>query len=570
MGATSAAGPSIDWARRIHCWHQLGLVDEAEAEVKQWLAQEDQNLEATGQLAVICARRGDAVALAHTLQRLQAETVTDHLRDHVLEEVAWATLQAASRDGTLQQRVHALIGQASTRDTRALPALHAALSDPSPVVRSVAAQLSPMCWDLETSLLLEEQLRKERQPDVRQALIGALGRCGTPFALQELLQAMEGADAQEQVTALEAAVNHLGEVPHEMVQKCLRHARGGMRALAAHLALHLPHSSALTCCVKLLDDPQASVRRSAWEALASLPLQGKDWKKIQPHWRKIDQERDFAIANEAAGLALRFDGEAASQLLRKNLHSSIRQKSLQAMKALLRAGESSVPLFNEVAQKHTDRLLRMNALIGLLSHRVDTEQNLQKLLVEITQLDERVMPLKGGSHLSIAPSEAGHLPQIPNFPEALDLMVRLRLAHLVKSCGGPLPTQQISKWLEERRWGLSSAAAQLLLTEGDAEAAQSVKRLMDHPSQKVRLQAALVLAAVGRDESALDQLLAAGPIQDPEVEAQILEAAGSLATRRLMPLLTQKLSDPSPSVRVTAASSLLQVLAEASKVWEST
>jgi HEAT repeat protein len=565
-GFAEAPARSSHLARRIQCWHQLGLVDQAQCELEAWIAQDTDCVDAWGHMAIVRARKGDHIGLAQALERFQRLGPEQRLADHVLEEVAWASLQEGCRQGTLSQRVGALLGQMVTRDTRALPALHAALEDASPVMRAIAAQLVTLCWDAETSIRLEKRLQIEQQPDVRKALIRALGQCGTPFSLQTLLEAVEKTDPQEQLAALESVSNHLGEVPVQIVETCLRHPRSGMRALGAHLALHLKKPVALNALINLMKDPQAAVRSAAWQSLASLNPGPMGWKKLIPFWEKIREERDPSIAAVAAGLALRHAPEQATPYLLEAIFGDHRKRGLQALQGVLKSGPAGLKILQDVAATHPDRLMRMNACVGCLAHRHQLSHHLAQLLEELQQLDERIMPLRSAGLATIGPSEIGHVPGVANLPEAMDLMARLRLSHLIRAVGGPLPTEQLARWLDETRWSLSAASAQMLLSEGDAQAAQMVKNILDHANPKVRLQAALVLAIVGKDEEALEHLVQAAQTGDMEIELQVMDAAGSLGSRVFLPFLSKKLADPSPQIRQVAASSLLQILAESSRV----
>jgi HEAT repeat protein len=352
-----------------------------------------------------------------------------------------------------------------------------------------------------------------------------------------------------------------------MVQRCAQHKRAGMRALGAHLALHLPTSAALSTLIGLLQDPQAMVRGSAWQALSQFNLSRADWRKLQPRWQSIGQETDRGIRALASSLALRHAPDEALPVLRLALNAMGQADRLKTIGAVLRSGPAGLPLLEEIAEHHGDRYMRINARIGCLMHRQQPALHLERLQEELAELNERIMPLQQSSGLlAIGPSEVGHFPGIPNLPEAMDLMARLRLAHLIRACGGRLPVEQITSWLEERRWGLSAAAAQLLVSEGDAAAAQVVRDMLQHSSPRVRFQAAMVLAVVARDEAALDDLVEAAHSQDPEIELQVVGAAGSLASRKLLPFLVRKLADPSPQMRLQAASSILQILNEVSRV----
>ena len=205
-------------------------------------------------------------------------------------------------------------------------------------------------------------------------------------------------------------------------------------------------------------------------------------------------------------------------------------------------------------------MVRLNAGLGLLLHRkatIEVAQQIEKLLKEHPR---RLAPSATGGGLAIQHSEATHRPDVPNFPEALDLVGRLRLAYVLAAAGFPLPQEMLERWLVESRWNVSSMSAHLLLSEGGVQAAQVVRGCLRHPDARIRFQSAMLLATFCHDEEALDRLIEDFPALQQDQQWQVLDAAGSTGSRRLLPLLTQALVTPSPATRIIAASSILQVL----------
>jgi HEAT repeat protein len=118
----------------------------------------------------------------------------------------------------------------------------------------------------------------------------------------------------------------------------------------------------------------------------------------------------------------------------------------------------------------------------------------------------------------------------------------------------------VKSYLQNQSWGTSGAAAATLLQEGDEEALVLVKKLLNDPDEKIRVQAALILALLGTDPSGVKVLQDAYPTLDREMKTQVLEALGHIGDLQSIPFLINVLQEPFQVLRVVAASALIQCL----------
>lgn len=138
--------------------------------------------------------------------------------------------------------------------------------------------------------------------------------------------------------------------------------------------------------------------------------------------------------------------------------------------------------------------------------------------------------------------------------------MRLELINALAIEEDPQALEAVKALLKERSWGVTGVASSLLLTEGDPEAADLIKELLKDPSDKVKLQAALVLGIWGRSPDALSTLEQLYPRSSREQKEHILEALGSIGDSRSLPFLVERMNEHQQVLRMIAASSVLRTL----------
>lgn len=160
----------------------------------------------------------------------------------------------------------------------------------------------------------------------------------------------------------------------------------------------------------------------------------------------------------------------------------------------------------------------------------------------------------------LAPSQVRYVDHIPNYPEAIDQITRLNLVSYLAIVEDERALAALKSFLQKKTWGISGVAAATLLQEGDESALEIVRECLNDSDPNVQLQACLVLAMFGRDESVLSDLQKAYAGADHERKLHILEALGRIGTDQSYSFLIGCLREPFPILRVATAAALIQCL----------
>jgi HEAT repeat protein len=244
----------------------------------------------------------------------------------------------------------------------------------------------------------------------------------------------------------------------------------------------------------------------------------------------------------------------------KWLTDSLPENRRMAAAALASVGARGIGLSVKTLKESLDPYVRANIALGLLGQRVEVK-GCCDFLYEFLQTEKRMWMIdkRPNPLFSIlAPSQVRHNDQIPNYPEAQDQMTRLTLVSLLALVDDPRALAALKTFLQRKGWGISGVAAATLLHEGDESALEVVKQLVNDPDPNVRMQACLVLAMFGKDESVIRDLQGAYAGADHEKKLHILEALGKIGNTQSFSFLVGVLREPFPILRVAAAAALIQ------------
>jgi len=200
--------------------------------------------------------------------------------------------------------------------------------------------------------------------------------------------------------------------------------------------------------------------------------------------------------------------------------------------------------------------------LGLIGQRKEVQAAADCLYTFLTEekrmwmWDNRMNPL----FQTLSPSQVRHIDQIPNYPEAIDQMTRLNLVSMLAMVDDPRAIDALKSFLQRKTWHITGVAAAILLQEGDDASLEIVRGLIEDPNPQVRLQACLVLALYGKDETVLKELQGAYVGAEFEMKLHILEALGSIGNEDSFGFLMKGLEEPFPLLRIASAAALIQSL----------
>ncbi|PIS03173.1 MAG: hypothetical protein COT85_03895 [Chlamydiae bacterium CG10_big_fil_rev_8_21_14_0_10_42_34] len=476
---------------------------------------------------------------------------------HMLEELAWGVLKKGVQSSQYGVRLAATIGSFLTRDVRAIPILQKMMRDSNAIIRSVAVQMAGAFRDAPLKDEVERLMRDEKVWVVKLEVIkavGALRMKALAPVLQGLVQS-ERTTYEERQIAINSLLQMYDKISLPEFQTLARSNRAGLRHLACSIAAHFQIEGAKEEIIRLIQDTNPQVRIAALNAFG-IAYREKNPKILEAALN----DSDPAVAITASWAAFLVDPDLGEKSMGKWLVDSLSENRRMAAAALASSGSRGVALSIRTLKESSDPYVKANIALGLLGQRVEV-QKCCDLIYEFSNNEKRMLMIdkRPNPLFSIlAPSQVRHNDQVPNYPEAQDQMTRLNLVSLLALVEDSRAFGALKTFLQRKSWGVSGVAAATLLHEGDESALDMVKQLVNDPDSNVRLQACLVLAMFGKDESVLRDLQGAYSGADHEKKLHILEAIGGIGNAESYSFLVGVLREPFPILRVAAAAALIQ------------
>ncbi len=478
----------------------------------------------------------------------------------LLEVLAWGVLNRGEQSNQLSIRLYALLGASMTRDAKALPLLLEELRGSNALLRSVAVHVAATFGDAPLQDELERLLKEERVWYVRLEVIKAVGFLRMTGLCNRLKEIVGNPKTliEEKAAAITSLVHMYDALDDAELQSLVKSDRAGLRQLACDAIAYLNLADKKEELLFLLKDTSADVRMASLNALGLLRTPF-DLEQIRPLLTDAASE----VAITAAWLAMLHEKKWGAETLSTWIEGPNTEMRRLASAALAVTGRFGSRLAYDLMKKSNDPYVKGNLALGLIGQRTHLQEacdTLYGLFVqpkpELWMWDHHLNPL----FRSLAPSRVRHIEQIPHYPKVIDQWVRLDLLSVLSMLRYPKAQEAVKGFLQNQTWGTSGAAAATLLEEGDEESLEAVRDLLKDPDEKIRVQAALILALVGSDLSAVHILQEAYPHMEREMKVHILEALGHIGDPQTIPFLLKILDEPFQILRVVAASALIQCL----------
>jgi HEAT repeat protein len=433
------------------------------------------------------------------------------------------------------------------------------------LLRSIAVKLATSYADAPFKDEIIRLLKEEKVWYVRLDVIQAAGILRLDEARTELKEIIGNPRtlAEEKAAAIVALVSMYDSIDRSELLSLVQSSRAGLRQLAAEVITHLNRRDDLDLLLPLLKDSSPDVRISALNTLALLRVQTIG--KIAVSELLVENLNDSApdVAITAAYVLLLLNEKEGSRCLSKWLKSENPEWRRLSSAAISVSGKYGIKLaLKEINQAH-DTYVKVNLALGLIGQRVQVKVACDTLYQALAQEKNTLWMWENHSNplfRSLAPSRVRHIDHIPHYPVVVDQLVRLDLVSVLSILRYPKAQAAVKEFLQTRSWGVTGAAAATLLQEGDEEGLAAVRELLNDPDEKIRVQAALILAIVGSDPSAVKTLQEAYSHVDREMKVHILEALAHIGDPSSIPFLVDILKEPFQVLRVVAASALIQCL----------
>lgn len=459
-------------------------------------------------------------------------------------------------------RIFSIIASSLANDKDSIKIILQGLGDNNSIVRSAAAAAASGMRDAKICDKILQLINIEKDWQVRLAAIEAAGKMQILEAKDPLLTiaSNQSISAEERAAAVIGLVELLNQIERNQLEQLAKSDRFALRILSAALIEHLLASEHLDLLIELLNDSNAEVRKSALHALGNLrPLEFKG-KSISSYAFPLLEDPDREVAILAAWLVILYEPSEVKKLFKPWLDHNDGSIRILAAAVLAGAGKYGFPFTLEAFEKSQDTYVKMTLGLALVTHRISEEKGLNALYVGLKTLKNRIMIKDFGSFEAFAPSDIKQKTFISNYPEVINQMTRLQVINTLAIMRFPKAKQAILEFIEDRSWGITGFSAALLLTECDEKAIDIVRGLLKNESSKVQMQAALILALWGKDPEAISTLISAYPTSSREIKEQILEGMGRIGDPKTIPFLVDKLDESFQSLRIIAASSILECL----------
>ncbi len=483
---------------------------------------------------------------------------------HLLEELSWGVLKKGLESTQYGVRLASLIGSFLTRDVRAVPILKKMMRDSNAVIRSVAAQMSSQYRDAPLKDEIARLMNEEKVWVVRLEAIKAAGMLRMKEMAPKLkaLVQSEKTTYEERQLAIVSLLEITDKVSLPELASFARSNRAGLRHLACSIAAHFRVEEALDDIKRLIQDTHPDVRIAAIDAFGLCYREKVSLEEAKEILSGPLKDTNPAVAITAGWAAVIVDPAFGEPYLAKWLEDLLPENRRIAAAALAATGSRGVTLAVKTVRESQDPYVRANLALGLLGQRIEVTECCD-IIYDFFMNEKRMWmwdPRPNPLFQVLAPSQVRHVDQIPNYPEAIDQMTRLNLISLLALVEDPRALPALKTFLLRKNWGITGVAAATLLQEGDETSLEVVRQLLDDPDPNIKLQACLVLAMLGRDDSVLKELQGAYLSADHDKKLHILEAMGRIGNGTSYSFLTGVFKEPFPILRVAAAAALIQSL----------
>jgi HEAT repeat protein len=540
---------------------RLSAVQEAEKALREYPESKSVQLAYIGALS----EKGDETeAMEQWIETaIKFEEEKDNRR--MLELLAWGVLNKGESSSQLNIRLNSMIGAAFTRDAKAVPILLGQMRTSNALLRSIAVKLAISFGDAPLKDEIIHMLKTEKVWYVRLDVIravGALRLLELKIDLKEIIGNPRTL-VEEKAAAIIALVSMYDSIDREELVGLVQSDRAGLRQLAAEVIAHLNMNEELDLLLPLLHDASLDVRISALNALALMRAEKIGSVSVSELLEDNLHNTSPEVAITASYVLLLLNEKEGSRYLSQWLKSENPEWRRLSSGALCSSGKYGLKLILKEFKETKDPYVKINLAMGLIGQRIQVNaacDAIHKVLSQekntLWMWDSRNNPL----FRSLAPSRVKHIEHIPHYPVVVDQLVKLDLLSVLSILRYPHAQCVVREFLQARGWGVTGAAAATLLQEGDEEDLVAVRELLNDPDEKIRIQAAMILAIVGSDPSAIKILQEAYPQVDREMKVHILEALAHIGDSSSIPFLLNILKEPFQILRVVSASALIQCL----------
>jgi len=473
----------------------------------------------------------------------------------LLESMGWGVINKGFSTASPLTRAIALIAANLSQSAKGIDLLVQGTQDPNSAVRAISLELSLKNRDARLQERVLVMIQNETAFQARLAALKAAGAMkikAAEHSLRQILTSQSSTDEEKGIAVQSLAM--ISENPsRDDIWRLMQSPRMGLRLLGCELVAVFRRTQDVDLIVPLLHDHSPVIRKAALQVMGVLRV-----PNIRQAIAPLTKDSTPEVAMIAAWV-LMLDGDPVGQeALRKWLGHDNQEIRCFAAGCLRAGGKYANPLLHQVFYTTQDPYLKINAAMGLIGQRRDCPEACEAIYQQLMTKDARWMWQEEGIFKAVAPSRVRHRPDIPQFPEVTNQLVRLELLQLLAFLNFPKTQLALKDFLQQKTFGITGVVVALLLTEGEEESLDLIRPLLHDPDPKVQAQAALILAIWGREENVIKHLEYVYENSERPVKEKVLEGMGRIGSTHSLPFLVGKLSEPHQHLRMIAAAGIIQ------------
>ncbi len=510
---------------------------------------------------------GDEKRLLQSWQHYSRDFSFDRYKDSVLEHVAWGVIHKAHLSDNLTTKFTSLIAASVQNDAYSVETLKKTLGDSNSLLREVSLQF---CLNFGDEVLKEEVVRllkEERVFEVRKRVIEVAQR----LKIQEARPILENLLDKEQVSYEErslivtALINYYDSISKEELQELCISSYPGHRLLACALYTYFDLNEHIGFLEKLVYDSNKQVRLAALSSLGSLKVTKLNEKNIEEVLKEALEDSNPQISLMASWALMSQNPTLTKAKLRHFLLHTDQNVRLQAAALIGYSMSQMQSLAEEMFQVHPDLYVRANLSFFLAAHRLRVKEACDQLFTLFHAKEMFMFKETYPAHLNLlAPSslilEQGNPEAFYSVSSVYYQMAQLEILNVLAILEDPRAKDAMAIFLDHHHSDVSTLSLRSLLKLEDRQALELMKDFLTHTDKHKRVEAAIVLALFKKDKDALKVLEESFEEVNRDLKQMILMAIGEIASKDSIEFLMERVYEPSQSLRINAAASLIRCL----------
>ncbi len=509
---------------------------------------------------------GSEKKLLRAWQQFSRDFPDQKYEDQVLELVAKGVLHYAEfSEPYLSKQYRYAVSDAFT-DASSVESLKEAFHDSNFAVREMALNAVLSHGDDVLCDEIVDLLERERMPSVRrkalEVLIRVKGEEAKPIA--ESMLKNPNLSYFDRLSLILALLDGKDSMERSELEQLAQSSQAIERLIACYTYAYYGIKENLDLLKAMIYDPILDVRIQALTSLGHLRINQIDGESVDALMQPIIEGENKELSLLASWVCMLSDCSNQKHCFRDFLYHSNQKIRLQAASLIGYSLPYTQDLAEEFFQTHSDKYVRLNLSAQLLVHRVRVKEA-QDQVFDFLQHPETAQfkasmpyPMETIWPVQLVDNFEKQISGVPSMVHSE--VVQFCLLNLLAVLEDPRAYGAISDFLETHHSNAALASMPQFIRAGSAQLLDLICSFFDHPDLNKRIQAAALVAMLKKEEKALQILYDAYPQVDRRLKEMIVTIVGQIGAKDSIPFLMEAIYEPSQSMRIVAASSLMQCI----------